>query len=250
MSKLEDIVFLDPGHGGYDSGAVAPNGLKESDTVLTVSLKTRAILLLYGVPVVMSRESDVFLSLTERSHAANKAGAKIFVSVHMNSAEDPASGIETFAMIGSDNGNVLASGIQDELLDAFPESIDRGVKFRNFSVLRKTRMPAALAELEFMHTPEGEAHFRDEANLDKCAYALAHAILKNLGIAITDAVKPAKMVAKSESVKTDPQTESLELKLDHLRKVNDSLTTENEKLRKQGSKMAAQLADIRKVANR
>ncbi len=97
ISKIRRIV-VDPGHGGHDSGAVGLNGLQEKDVVLAIALKLRALLKEeLGLDVVMTRSTDVFIPLEERTAIANKVNADLFVSVHANAAPNRnASGIETY----------------------------------------------------------------------------------------------------------------------------------------------------------
>ncbi|MEE9270436.1 MAG: N-acetylmuramoyl-L-alanine amidase [Candidatus Krumholzibacteria bacterium] len=79
-------VVIDPGHGGKDTGKSARNGLLEKDVNLRVALKTREILEdELGVDVVLTREDDRLLSLTERTEIGNEAGGDLFVSIHCNS---------------------------------------------------------------------------------------------------------------------------------------------------------------------
>lgn len=97
ISKIRRIV-VDPGHGGHDSGAIGPNGIMEKDVVLAIGLKLRELLKQeLGLDVVMTRSSDVFIPLEERTAIANKVGADLFVSIHANAASNrTASGIETY----------------------------------------------------------------------------------------------------------------------------------------------------------
>ena len=82
MSKT---IFLDPGHGGRDPGAV--NGTRfESHDNLRLALRVQAILQRQqGVNVIMSRTEDVFVSLQDRTNHANRINADLFVSLHRNS---------------------------------------------------------------------------------------------------------------------------------------------------------------------
>jgi N-acetylmuramoyl-L-alanine amidase len=77
------LVVLDPGHGGNDPGAVG-NGLREKDINLSVGLKMEKALQSKGFDVKMTRRTDVYLKLEERTAIANEAGADMFVSVHVN----------------------------------------------------------------------------------------------------------------------------------------------------------------------
>src|SRR6185369_4148683 len=97
ISKIRRIV-VDPGHGGHDSGAVGLNGIREKDVVLAIGLKLRELLKdELGLDVVMTRSTDVFIPLEERTAIANKVGADLFLSVHANAAPNRlAAGIETY----------------------------------------------------------------------------------------------------------------------------------------------------------
>ena len=97
ISKIRRIV-VDPGHGGHDSGAVGPSGVQEKDVVLAIGLKLRELIRdELGLDVVMTRSSDVFIPLEERTAIANKVNADLFVSVHANAALNRnAAGIETY----------------------------------------------------------------------------------------------------------------------------------------------------------
>lgn len=97
ISKIRRIV-VDPGHGGHDPGAVGPSGIQEKDVVLAIGLKLKEMLTdELGVDVVMTRSTDVFIPLEERTAIANKVGADLFLSVHANAAPNrSAAGIETY----------------------------------------------------------------------------------------------------------------------------------------------------------
>jgi N-acetylmuramoyl-L-alanine amidase len=82
--KGKMLVVLDPGHGGNDPGAIG-NGLKEKDINLAVGLKMEKALKDKGFDVKMTRNTDVYLKLQERTDIANKANADMFVSIHVNS---------------------------------------------------------------------------------------------------------------------------------------------------------------------
>ena len=81
-----DTVVIDAGHGGHDSGAIA-NGVKEKDVNLDVALKLGYYLETFlKLNVVYTRTEDEFVELEERGHIANEQGAKLFISIHSNSA--------------------------------------------------------------------------------------------------------------------------------------------------------------------
>jgi N-acetylmuramoyl-L-alanine amidase len=93
-----DTIVIDAGHGGQDTGAVGAGGLREKDVTLAVARKVgRALEAQLGVRVVYTRDDDYFVTLKDRGHIANRAGGKLFVSIHANAAENSGgSGTETF----------------------------------------------------------------------------------------------------------------------------------------------------------
>jgi N-acetylmuramoyl-L-alanine amidase len=92
-----DVIVLDAGHGGQDEGATGPSGLREKDLVLDITKRLAKRLQQRGVHVVLTRDSDRFLSLEERTAVANDARADLFLSIHANaSSSRKPSGIETY----------------------------------------------------------------------------------------------------------------------------------------------------------
>ena len=91
-------IVIDPGHGGHDPGAMSPSGTREKDIVLQIGLKlAQKIREELGIDAVMTRSTDVFIELQERTAMANKVGADLFVSVHANASPNrAANGIETY----------------------------------------------------------------------------------------------------------------------------------------------------------
>lgn len=183
MSTFKPIVCIDPGHGGKDPGAVGPGGLQEADVVLAVGIALRDLLESNDqVKVVMTRSDDRFVSLPRRAEIANNARADVFLSIHCNSAQNPAWGIETWIARQTAVSYPLAEVLQDAMTAQFPKSPDRGVKRANFTVLKRTRMAAALVELDFIHTPCGEELLGDLGNQGVYAAALYMGLMKHLGL--------------------------------------------------------------------
>jgi N-acetylmuramoyl-L-alanine amidase len=96
-AKIRRIV-VDPGHGGKDSGALGPGGAMEKDVALKVALKlARKLREELGIDVVMTRSTDVFIPLDERTAIANKVNADLFVSIHANASLNKSTeGMETY----------------------------------------------------------------------------------------------------------------------------------------------------------
>jgi len=102
-----DTVVIDAGHGGSDTGAQGPRGTLEKDVVLYVARTLAGRLRARGLQVVMTRQSDVYVSLERRNAMANDARADLFLSIHANAADDrDVRGTETYflALDASDEG--------------------------------------------------------------------------------------------------------------------------------------------------
>jgi N-acetylmuramoyl-L-alanine amidase len=102
-------IVIDPGHGGHDPGAKG-DGLTEAELVLDVALRLEQMLLkLPGVEVVLTRRTDDFISLQERTTIANRESADLFLSIHANASEDgQARGVETYFLNFANNLSAAA----------------------------------------------------------------------------------------------------------------------------------------------
>lgn len=140
-------VVVDPGHGGRDHGAVW-SGVRECDLNLRVATRVESALKERGYTVVMTRRSDVYVSLAKRAQISNRYSNSIFVSIHFNATGyTSARGAETF--YAGTRGRYLAQSIQKELVSKLKVR-NRGVVFRRYSVLRQTASPAVLVECGFI----------------------------------------------------------------------------------------------------
>ena len=178
---MKKIVYLDPGHGGPDPGAMGPTGLRESWMALDVCLRAREMLE-PSVEVRLTREADEFVSLSGRAAMAYRGGADVFVSYHFNSAENPADGFELFTTPQQNNSDKLAAKIWSAHRKQFHNQRDRGIKQATFTVISKANAPAVLVEGEFLHTVAGEAFVESEENRQKMAHAVADGVLAFLGL--------------------------------------------------------------------
>ena len=174
-------LILDPGHGGYDPGAIGPTGLQEKNISLDIAKRCGKILSYNNIDVAYTRETDIYMGLSERTNLANKDGADYFISIHINSAESAeANGTESFALSIGGEGQKLAECVQKSLVENITLA-DRGVKFANFAVLRKTDMPAMLVEVCFISNPLEEVLLRSSLFLDKVAEGIAKGFLNFIG---------------------------------------------------------------------
>lgn len=173
-------VILDAGHGGSDPGAVY-NGRQEKDDVLRLALAVGDILEDNGVEVAYTRTEDVYDTPFEKAGIANREGGDFFVSLHRNSSPEPNqySGAEVLVYDRSGKKEELAEAISEELEQAGFRSL--GVKERpGLVVLRRTNMPAVLAEVGFINTEADNELF--DRRFSEIAGAVADGILKTLGL--------------------------------------------------------------------
>ncbi len=165
-------VFLDPGHGGADSGATLIGHRDEKDIVLDIAQSAASKLKEQGISVNLARESDKSVSLNSRNAMAKKSNSDILVSIHLNAATNrEAEGIETFILPpagaasthGREYGNaapfpgnrfntqniILAHNVHSRLVRAM-SATDRGIKRARFRILRNASCPAILVECGFL----------------------------------------------------------------------------------------------------
>ena len=155
------LIVIDPGHGGSDIGA-AHNGLMEKDLTLDISRRLRAILIARGWQVKMTRDTDVDVfapndsardELQARSDVANNAGARLFVSVHINSSTSSAiNGTTSYYYKPEDSRWRPRSSIGS--CRVLPTD-DLGVRKEAFYVMKHTSAPASLVETAFISNPVG-----------------------------------------------------------------------------------------------
>lgn len=166
----EKVVCIDAGHGGSDPGALG-NGRQEKDDNLRLSLLVKALLEERGYTVVMTREDDSDVSLSERCKIANRERASLFVAIHRNSSTGGGKGMEIWVHSSQPTDDtLLAENIMANLrLVGF--SADRGINsgYRegenmNYYVNRNTKMPSCLLEVGFITSEEDNKDFDEKIN--------------------------------------------------------------------------------------
>ncbi|NQG42165.1 cell wall hydrolase [Streptococcus suis] len=194
-------VYIDPGHGGRDSGA-SYGGVHEKNLALSVSNKLRENLLKYGINVLMTRTGDYDVDFkTERSRMTNASNADLFISVHFNATGAGVSnstGIETYwyqydpeyqPKINKEMHNnptrlaeseILANKVQESLIKE-TGAVNRGVRRETFAVLRETAIPAILVELGFMDNPSELQVIKQDSYHTRLAKALAQGVMNWYG---------------------------------------------------------------------
>ena len=194
--KYTKVIFLDPGHGGRDSGAFYYN-IAEKDLNMQIYKKLRKELEGLGYTVLTSRESDVYVDfVTERSKMVNKTNSDMFISIHFNATSSSASnisGIQTYSYeqnpdyptkINSQwhnhpdrisESNRLAAAIHSSLL-AETGAKNAGLLHGSFAVLRETNKPAVLLELGYMSNFDENQRIRNDAYQNKLVKGIVKGI--------------------------------------------------------------------------
>ncbi len=169
------VVVLDPGHGGQDSGAVSPSGLREKDVTLSLALRLAELLRAEGCRAVLTRDVDERVPLYERPEKADAVGAEYLISLHVNA--DPvgvAAGAACYFFqrdhYYSEKGERLANYLGEQLAAI-------GVRFlgsfgRNYAMLRETQAIAVLVEPLFLTNAAEEAAVRRADGIERLAVAL------------------------------------------------------------------------------
>jgi N-acetylmuramoyl-L-alanine amidase len=173
------VVLIDPGHGGKDPGALGLGRVREKDIILPISKRIAQVLQQNGVQVVMTRDSDYFVTLPGRVQLAERANADVFVSIHANAVgpgRSDVSGLETYYY---DSGLGLARTVHKSILQGVNVR-DRGVRRARFFVLRKSSMPSILVETGYLTGRDDNAKLRSSAYQNQMADAIARGILQYL----------------------------------------------------------------------
>lgn len=185
LKLFDKVIVIDPGHGGSDTGAIGPSGVKEKDITLAISQELKSLLDKDGIKVILTRtkDRDVYSSvaspsqeLQARVDIANKASADLFISVHVDAYEDKEEGGTTtyyFDKTGQDNQ--LARCV-DKSLNSQLQLFNRGHRSNDLYVLENTNMPAVLTEVAYISNPLEEKLVQTSSFRKKAAVGIYNGI--------------------------------------------------------------------------
>ncbi|MDN5343954.1 MAG: N-acetylmuramoyl-L-alanine amidase [Clostridia bacterium] len=171
------VVVVDPGHGGIDSGATGPGGTPEDRVNLAISQRLAEFLTRGGARVFLTRQDENVQEgesgddLVERVRLAKRVGADLFISIHCNAFDGRERGAQLFYDQKSTEGKKLAEAIQAEIrrrlanTDRVPLSIDA-------LVLRAQKIPAVIVEVGFISNPQEEKLLADDGYQRQMAFAI------------------------------------------------------------------------------
>ena len=176
-------IYIDPGHGGRDSGATG-NGLKEKDLCLELAVELDKQLQGYNCETKLAREKDVYVDNGDRAREANRWGADLYYSIHVNGhSNKDANGYEDFIHPDAPQSTQdIRKTIHRYNSRVWTEAgrRDRGRKTANFQVLRETRMPAVLVEQGFITNGKDAELLKNENFKQK----LVEAMIKGIVVAL------------------------------------------------------------------
>jgi len=210
-------IVIDPGHGGYDPGALN-DGLSEAEVVLDIALRLETLLLERPkFAVVLTRRTDAYVSLEERTGLANREGADLFLSIHANaSGNSRTRGVETYVLNFAATADAAAVAARENsasgrTMKSLPDIVksitlsnkreesrdfaalvqralfrqlrtagmrDLGVKQAPFVVLIGAEMPSILAEVAFLTNRQDQQLLKNVSYRQRIAEALLNGILR------------------------------------------------------------------------
>jgi N-acetylmuramoyl-L-alanine amidase len=205
-NRNSKLIVLDPGHGGGDTGT-AHNGLVEKTLTLDIAQRLRTLLIAQGWTVRMTRETDIDpvssdnlakmkadglpnaddrAYLQTRCDVANNAGARLFISIHVNSAPVESAHGTTFYWYKPQDAP-FAQALEKAVIP-LAGTQDDGTRHENFYVVRHTTMPAVLIETAFVTNPGDVALLRQPSFLQNMAQGIANGVKAYAGQPSANAV--------------------------------------------------------------
>lgn len=179
------VVVVDPGHGGIDAGARGPHGTKEADIVLAISQQLAEFLRQGGARVFLTRqdasapEGESGDDLVERVRLAQRVKADLFVSIHANAFDAREHGAQVFFNPGSKKSEKLAIAIQEEIRRLLKNTEREALGLDAF-VLRTQKIPAVIVEVGFISNPNEEKLLATPSYQRQMALAIYTGIAKYL----------------------------------------------------------------------
>lgn len=186
-------IVVDAGHGGEDGGAVSNSGVSESDINLKIALKLQNLLEQSGATVVLTRSDENAIydiekkTLREKKNSdiknrvkiGNNSSADIFVSIHLNKIpQSQYDGWQTFFKDGSEDGEKLATCIQNNLNEAIQKENKRvPLKISNVYIIKHVEIPTSIVECGFLSNPEEEQQLQSDDYQNRLAWGIYNGIM-------------------------------------------------------------------------
>ena len=196
VTASRNVIVLDPGHGGVDSGASGRYGTVEKDINLSISLILRDMLAISGYEVLMTRETDVSLhdessvtirskkqsDLINRLKIVDSHPEGIYVGIHQNNfTQYQYSGAQIFYSVNNDRSRALAESIRVSVAGLVQPENSRVVKplKKESYILSNASVPAVIVECGFLSNQEEERRLVDPEYQKALAFAILMGIVGN-----------------------------------------------------------------------
>lgn len=187
------VIVLDAGHGNPDGGAVSTNGISEAEINLKIALKLQNLLEQSGATVILTRSDENGIydadktklknqkvsDIKNRVKIGNSSSADIFVSIHLNKIpQSQYSGWQTFFKSGSEQGEKLATSIQENLNKTIEKKNNRvPMKLDNVYIVKNVEIPLTIVECGFLSNEEEERKLQEDDYQDKLAWGIYNGII-------------------------------------------------------------------------
>lgn len=187
--KGENIIYIDPGHGGPDGGAVGIDGLYEKDIVLDIAKKLKFYLNNAGYNVLLTRDGDYDLAddnsknkkredIHNRVRLINEANCMLYVSIHANKYSSPKIyGSQTFYRPNDEKAKLLSEEIMSALKEILRNTKREAKVITGKYLIEHASPPGSLVEVGFLSNPEEAKLLTDPYYQEKVAYAIYVGIL-------------------------------------------------------------------------
>jgi len=173
-SSNKKTIVIDVGHGGKDAGALV-NGIEEKDIILEIAQRIQKLNKNPNIEIILTRDTDEFLSLSERTIKINELKPDYLISLHANQSVNPnTKGIQIF--VNDNNESFNRSGeLAIKLLQKFTNP-NVEIKKGNFYILNNIESPGALIELGFLSNSEDFQSLTSENGKAALALSILNAI--------------------------------------------------------------------------
>lgn len=186
-AKEKQVVVVDAGHGGFDSGKVGVNQALEKDLNLQIANKVKTMLEKQGIKVIMTRKDENSLASSKvedmkaRVSIINEEKPALAVSIHQNSyTQESIHGAQVFYFTHSKEGEKSAKVMQDALLSLDPENTRQAKANDTYYMLKKTNSPVIIVECGFLSNNAEAAKLVTEEYQEEVAKAVCEGILEAL----------------------------------------------------------------------
>jgi N-acetylmuramoyl-L-alanine amidase len=197
-------IYLDPGHGGFDGGAIGNDETYEKDIVLAITLKLERYLRQRGFRVYMTRRTDIALhtpgtddakrdDIYKRVSLINESDADLFLTIHANAfPQHSVKGAQAFFSTMNPSSAELARSIQT-MVGFYDESNKRLSKsISDKYLLDHVTIPGCLVEVGFLSNPEELEKLKTDAYMEKIAFIIYVGVLQYLEKSMNDQVNYEK----------------------------------------------------------